>query len=76
MSKLSSCPVCNGVNLYRSISVAAAGGYGPNFLPGLGNFLNPPRFNLMTCEDCGFTGFFANREAREKLSKSDKWEKI
>ena len=32
-------------------------------------------FNIITCEDCGFTGFFARPEARKKLSTSDKWEK-
>ncbi len=36
MLKTSTCPECNGSNLYVSDEVSAGGGYAPNYLPGLG----------------------------------------
>jgi predicted nucleic-acid-binding Zn-ribbon protein len=76
MSKISSCPNCGNGNLFESVEVSAGGGYAPNYLPGLGGFLLSAKFVLITCEDCGLTGFFTRPEDRSKLSTSSKWKKI
>ena len=76
MTKISSCPICKGSNLFESVEVPSGGGYAPNYLPGLGSFLQSAKFVLISCEDCGFTGFFATPEGRSKLSTSTKWQRV
>jgi predicted nucleic-acid-binding Zn-ribbon protein len=72
----STCPECGHSNLYSSAEVSAGGGYAPNYLQGLGGFLSTPKFTVVVCKDCGLSRFFASKEARDKLSVSDKWRKI
>ena len=76
MMQTSPCPNCGGKDLYRSRAVSAGGGHAPNYLPGLGGFFAAEKFHLVMCRDCGLTRFFARREATEKLSESNKWERL
>jgi predicted nucleic-acid-binding Zn-ribbon protein len=73
---VSPCPNCGGTNQYRSRPVSAGGGHAPNYLPGLGSFFRAERFHLVVCKDCGLTRFFARREATDKLTTTDKWERV
>lgn len=75
MKSRSRCPECDSDNLFRSRPVSAGGGYAPNYLDGLGNFLTAAKFTLVVCESCGLTRFFASPEARGKLRESKKWSK-
>lgn len=76
MSNSSTCPECGNSNLYSSDEVSSGGGYAPNYLPGLGGFLSSAKFTVVVCKDCGLSRFFASKEARDKISQSDKWRKI
>ena len=73
---VSPCSNCSGDNLYRSKPVSAAGGYGPNLLPGLGTFWVAANFEIVVCGDCGLTRLFASGEALQKLPQSKKWTRI
>ncbi len=74
---ISACPNCGGKHLYKSKKgVSAGGGYAPNYLPGLGSFWSAEHFDIVLCNDCGLTRFFASTEARAKLSTSTKWERV
>jgi len=72
------CPSCGGRDLYRARRpVNSGGGYAPNYLPGLGNFLRcSAKFEVVVCQSCGLTRFFASAAAREKLPASPKWERV
>ena len=76
MQKASTCPECDGSNVYESVGVSAGGGYAPNYLPGLGAFMVSGRFKVRLCRDCGFTRFFADKEALDKLPQSNKWHRV
>jgi predicted nucleic-acid-binding Zn-ribbon protein len=76
MTHTSICPECRNSNLYASEGVSAGGGYAPNYLPGLGNFLSAAKFKVVVCKDCGLTRFFASQEVLGKLSESRKWHKV
>jgi predicted nucleic-acid-binding Zn-ribbon protein len=71
----STCPECGEAPLYTT-TVTAAGGYGPNFLPGLHGFWRMPKFDVVVCASCGLTRFYAEATAREKLSRSERWQKV
>jgi predicted nucleic-acid-binding Zn-ribbon protein len=74
--KPASCPNCGGQNQYASRPVSAGGGYAPNYLPGLGGLIGSGKFQLVCCEDCGLTRFFARAEATAKLRDSSKWTRL
>jgi predicted nucleic-acid-binding Zn-ribbon protein len=73
---LTSCPNCNGRNLYEGPNVSAGGGHAPNYLPGLGTWWQAETFQPVVCRDCGLTRFFASRKAREKLADAAKWKRV
>ena len=75
-SHVSPCTNCGGTNLYEGKETSAGGGYAPNYLPGLGRFLRTAKFQLVVCEDCGLTRFFASKEARAKLPEAPRWKKM
>jgi hypothetical protein len=56
--------------------VDAAGAGGPNLLQGLGGFLRLPKFDVVMCSNCGRCEFFADHEARQKVSSSYEWQRI
>jgi hypothetical protein len=56
--------------------VSAGGGYAPNYLPGLGRFWRAEKFNVVVCEDCGLTRFFASTDACARLASSTKWKRV
>ena len=66
------CANCCGQSLYVT-NTNATGAYGPNLLPGLGSFLSSAKFHVVLCADCGYTTFFADEAAREKVRNSWKW---
>ena len=66
------CPECGRRNLYRT-NVSAGGGYAPNYLPQLGKWMMAPKFEVVLCQDCGLTRFFAPKEATAQVSSSNKW---
>ena len=76
MDNLSPCPSCNSKTLYRGPETSSGGGHAPNYLPGLGGFLSSAKFVLVVCRDCGLTRFYAQPEARAKLSDSKKWKAV
>ena len=71
-----SCPDCGSTMLYQSRETGAAGGHGPDFLPGLGKIFSSAKFVLVVCRDCGLTRFFAQPEARSRLKDSNKWKMV
>jgi predicted nucleic-acid-binding Zn-ribbon protein len=67
------CPECGGGSLYMSKPTAAAGGYGPNLLPGLGWLFSTGKFRAVVCADCGYARYFATAETCARLAKSSSW---
>jgi len=77
MTRVSPCANCGGTNLYRTRKpVSSGGGHAPVYLPGLGSWVQAEKFDIVVCGSCGLTRFFARAEALEKLSASEKWERI
>jgi hypothetical protein len=72
------CPSCGSDALYETrTGVSAGGGYSPNYLPGLGGFLRSATFSIVVCSQCGAMQFFADEEARSKLSESPtRWKRL
>lgn len=75
MNKITACPNCGGGNIYRNKEGISGGGYGANYLPGLGGFLITAKLYPAICADCGLTRFFIDRNARANLRQSGKWKK-
>ena len=76
MRSPSTCPECDGRNLFRSVkTIDAGGGYAPDYLPGLGRWYRGARFQIVVCKDCGLTRFFAADEARERLASGKVWKR-
>lgn len=74
---VSACPNCTGKRLFRTVKpVSAGGGYAPNYLPGLGTYWKAEKLDLVICQDCGLTRFFASDTARGRLATSDKWRRV
>jgi predicted nucleic-acid-binding Zn-ribbon protein len=77
MTNISPCPNCGGRNLYKTRKpVSAGGGHAPNYLPGLGRLFVIEKFHVVLCRDCGLARWFARSEALQKLSESEKWERV
>ena len=78
IARVSPCPNCGSRNLFRTVNpVSAGGGYSPDFLPGLGNWLGTMRlFHIVLCGDCGLMRYFARQQARDKVVESKKWERV
>lgn len=73
----SACPNCEGTRLFKSARpVSAGGGYAPNYLPGLGSIWKAPKVDVVVCQDCGLSRFFASRDARARLGASNKWTRV
>ena len=70
------CSECGSNNLHASKPVAAAGGYGPDLLPGLGKLLSSAQFTVVLCADCGLARYYATKETIERLGNSSKWRKL
>jgi predicted nucleic-acid-binding Zn-ribbon protein len=66
------CPECGGSHLHQT-TTASAGTHGPALLPGLGGFLSFAKFRVVVCADCALTRFYAEPDARAKLSGSSRW---
>jgi predicted nucleic-acid-binding Zn-ribbon protein len=75
MSLPATCPHCNGASLYTQ-RLTSGGGHGPYFLKGLGSFLHMAEFDVVVCADCGLTQFFAEPDARKKVSVSTGWQRV
>lgn len=75
-TRVSPCPNCSGVNLYRTLKPVGASGGHTNDLPGLGTLLVTGRFQMIVCRDCGLTRFFAQRAATDRLADSARWERV
>ena len=74
----SACSNCSSKRLFRfKKPVGSGGGYAPDYLPALGESLfKGGRFEVVVCQDCGLTRLFASQASRDKLSASEKWERI
>jgi len=70
------CPNCGSGELFRSRPVSAGGGHAPNYLPGLGTWYRAEKFDVVVCQACGLTRFFASEEARQRLSGAEKWSRV
>jgi DNA-directed RNA polymerase subunit RPC12/RpoP len=74
---ISECSNCGGRQLFRARKpVSAGGGYAPNHLPGLGGAFAAAKLDVIVCQLCGLTRFFARREALERLPTSSRWERV
>ncbi|MFT5049727.1 MAG: DNA-directed RNA polymerase subunit RPC12/RpoP [Chlamydiales bacterium] len=71
-SDMRRCPSCNGGEVY-SRKTNANGGYGPRLLPGLGRLFKPAKMDVYVCADCGHMAFFADAEARGRVSDTFHW---
>lgn len=69
------CPHCGGAELYCRRSPSSTN-YSPWPLNGLGSFLHVAAFEVVVCEHCGLTQFFAEPSARRKLKSSSLWERV
>jgi predicted nucleic-acid-binding Zn-ribbon protein len=76
MDSVKPCPECGSKTLYQGPQTSSGGGHAPNYLPGLGGFFSSAKFVLVVCRDCGLTRFYAQPEARAKLSDSKKWKAV
>ena len=76
MDDMTPCSNCSGSNIYLSEDGIPGGGYGSDYLPGLGGFMTPAKLYPSICGDCGFVRFFIDEEARAKLNESSKWKKL
>jgi predicted nucleic-acid-binding Zn-ribbon protein len=74
MNDIRKCPECGSQALYTTQVDSA--GHSIALLPGLGGFLRMAKFNVVVCENCGLTRFYAEPSAREKLSRSARWRAI
>ena len=70
------CPECGSNNLHESKPVAAAGGYGPDLLPGLGRLLSSAQFSVVLCADCGLARYYATKDTIERVGSSSKWRRL
>jgi predicted nucleic-acid-binding Zn-ribbon protein len=69
------CPECESANLHTT-EVYSGAHHSAQFLPGLGGYLNPAKFQVVLCGDCGLTRFFAKPQALEKLPRAPRlWRK-
>ncbi len=68
------CSNCGGSDL-RTTTVDAAGGCGPDLLPGAGGWFRSAKFEIVVCCSCGLTRFFAPEQEIEKIAKSASWER-
>ncbi len=75
MQQSKTCPECHGSNLFVT-ETSSGGGHAPNYLPRLGSFWMAARFDVVLCEDCGLTRFFARREALQKLRTARGWQRL
>lgn len=75
MRAVAPCPNCVGKTLYAK-TVEGGGRSGPQFLPGLGEFLAYARFQVVVCGDCGLTRLFADEAAMAKLPSSRDWTRL
>ena len=72
-TQISNCPNCGGDNLFITTSgTPANGSWGPRMLPKL----PMARLNVVVCEACGLTQFFARRIDIENLKASGGWVKV
>lgn len=70
------CPQCSSRDVYRSKkTVSSGGGHAPEHLPGLGTWSKTAQMRVYVCRACGLMRYFAEPEARQKISESDKWER-
>jgi hypothetical protein len=69
------CPHCDSKPLYEA-NALARGGYGPDLLPGLGEFFHSAAFRVVVCSECGATQFVADEKSRAKLAESSKWKRL
>lgn len=76
MEQLTPCPNCRGNTLFESQPVGSGGGHAPEYLRGLGRWYRSARFVVVVCRDCGLTRFFAEPEARRRLSESKHWKAV
>ncbi len=77
MTHVSPCPNCESKDLFKTVKpVSSGGGYAPNYLPGIGGTFGSAKFDVVVCNSCGLTRWFAETEARRKLSTSKKWERM
>ena len=73
---ISTCPNCNGENLFRTREpISSGGGYSPNYLPGLGGTWGSAKVRTVVCQDCGLIRYFAESKYLRKLGESGKWER-
>jgi predicted nucleic-acid-binding Zn-ribbon protein len=75
MATRNECPECGRRNLFRTES-SSGGGHAPNYLAGLGSFWRSARFEVVLCQDCGLTRFFASDAARRKVGEAGQWSRI
>lgn len=70
------CPQCKTPTLYRA-TANSGGGYAPCYLPGLTTkWWKTATFDIVVCEKCGLTQFFAPPEACAKLPTTKQWTRI
>lgn len=72
------CPECNSKEVYRyKEPIDAQGGYGPDLLPKLARGLFAgAKFVPVVCAECGYTRFYATKEARYNLPDSEHWHRL
>jgi predicted nucleic-acid-binding Zn-ribbon protein len=71
--KVQDCPHCGGTALYTTVAATPANGVmGPHLLPKV----ERGQLNVVVCEDCGLTRFFARRVDIQALKASGAWTRV
>ncbi len=71
------CPICQSNDIYQYKEYFQYSGVGEELLPNLGKgMFGAAKICPFVCGDCGHVRLMASSEAREKLAKSEHWNKI
>lgn len=71
------CPLCQSEEVYQYKKYFRYTGVGEELLPKAGSGLfGVAEICPVVCVSCGLIRFFASEEAREKLKKSEHWNKV
>ena len=77
MMRPSPCPNCQSKDMFKTVKpVSSGGGYAPDNLPGIGGRFGSAKFEVIVCNSCGLTRWFAEKDALAKLPTSKKWERM
>lgn len=76
MSTQHTCPECGSGQLMSRGDITAAGGYGPDLLPGTSRMLSWPKMRAVVCKDCGLLRYYVQRETLARVTEANGWRRL